>query len=87
MPVPTVLGVEATAGKGFVRLKWQRPPGVERVAVLRIEGRRTVARYVGRATSFTDRSVRKGRTYRYVLLSYDRDGRSSNGVVTVVGPA
>jgi hypothetical protein len=86
-PVPSVLGVVATAGKRFIRLEWQRPAGVERVAVLRIEGRRTVTRYKGRGTSFTDHSVRKGRTYRYVLLSYDRDGRSSSGVVTVVGPS
>jgi hypothetical protein len=87
LPVPTVLGVMTTAGDGFVRLQWQRPRGVARVAVFRIDGRRRLRRYEGRRNSFLDRSVRNGSTYRYVLLSYDRAGRSSSGVITVIRPS
>jgi hypothetical protein len=85
-PVPVVLGVIATAGDGYVRLQWQRPPGVERVAVLRGNRRRTVEQYRGGRQTFVEKGLRNGVQYRYVLVSYDRWGRSSEGVITVIRP-
>jgi hypothetical protein len=78
--------VVAIVGNGSIRLRWQRPPGVVRVVVLRVSGGRTVRQYRGPGLTFVDRGVRSGRTYRYVLVSYDRAGRSSAGVITIIRP-
>lgn len=83
---PGVLGVEVASRPGAVLLRWQPPADFSRVVIRRfVDGRaRATLVYSGRAKKFADRRVRPRTVYRYVIVSYDRSGRRSSGVPTVV---
>jgi hypothetical protein len=78
-----VVAVSVVSHRGQATLHWLPPRQFDHVAIVRRPG---VARsrrsevYSGRGTSFTDRAVKKGIDYRYLLIAYDRRGRRSRGV-------
>ena len=81
-----VLGVAAFVDRAGVVLEWRRPPGSERVVVLRTrEGRdKSVVVHTGKATRYRDDSPRPCTGYRYTIVNYDRHGHRSTGVPTSV---
>ena len=81
-----VLGVTAAVDTRGVRLAWQPPAGSRRVVVFRTldDGKHRITLFRGRATSIRDDSPRPCRTYRYMIVNYDRGGRRSTGVPTSV---
>jgi hypothetical protein len=86
--------LKATPGNGAVKLVWAPVPGAKQYLVYRSESgqRRTTAAghgqliYSGRATTFTDRGLRNGVEYRYVVVVEDAAGNQSAGVVIAVVP-
>ena len=83
-------GLRASAGDGFVVLRWRVPSDLDfdHVVVTRTAtatGRATVI-YRGRGTTATDRGVRTGRLYRYAVVSYDTAGNASGAVAVRVRP-
>jgi hypothetical protein len=90
----TGLKVTATAG-GFVRLDWSAVQGAALYAVYRQENssgaRRLAANhgqlvYKGTARTYTDRGVKVGVQYRYVVVAQDAAGNESPGVGETVVP-
>jgi len=83
---PNVLGVAAFVDRAGVVLEWRRPPGSERVVVLRTrEGRdKSVVVHSGKATRYRDDSPRPCTGYRYTIVNYDRHGHRSTGIPTSV---
>ena len=81
-----VLGVAAFVDRAGVVLEWRRPPGSERVVVLRTRAGRdkSVVVYSGKATRYRDDSPRPCTGYRYTIVNYDRHGHRSTGVPTSV---
>jgi hypothetical protein len=81
-----VLGVAAFVDRSGVVLEWRRPPGSERVVVLRTrEGRdKSVVLHSGKGTRYRDDSPRPCTGYRYTIVNYDRHGHRSTGVPTSV---
>jgi hypothetical protein len=71
-PSLTKVGVRARSHKAV--LSWKRLPPWEVVTIRRSPGRRKAAQttvYRGRGKTFTDRSVRNGVTYRYLVVASD----------------
>jgi hypothetical protein len=78
-----VVAVSVVSHRGQATLRWLPPRQFDHVAIVRrpgIAGSRRGEVYSGRGTSFTDRAVKKGIDYRYLLIAYDRRGRRSRGV-------
>jgi hypothetical protein len=78
-----VVAVSVVSHRGQATLRWLPPRQFDHVAIVRrpgVAGSRRSEVYSGRNTSFTDRSVKKGIDYRYLLIAYDRRGRRSRGV-------
>jgi hypothetical protein len=80
-------------GDGFVRLVWGAVPGAARYLVYRsASGARALADghgevvYTGTATTYTDRGLRNGVEYRYVVVSEDAAGNQSAGVGSAAVP-
>ncbi len=71
-------------------LGWQLPsdPDFDHVVVRRttVATGSTTVIYRGRGTTTTDRSVRNGRLYRYVVVSYDTAGNASGANAVQVRP-
>jgi hypothetical protein len=69
-----------------VTLMWKRPADSSRVAVLRARGfrGRGSVLFPGRAATYRDASARPCTAYRYTIVNYDRSGRRSTGVPSVV---
>jgi hypothetical protein len=90
-PPDDVSGLKVSVGNRLVRMTWTLPKaddfdhleisrsGIEPGA----EGRIV---YKGEAKSFSDRGVRNGVEYRYVVTSFDRAGNSSTGVAVTATP-
>jgi HYR domain-containing protein len=91
---PDVAKLQTFPGDGFVRLVWGAVPGAARYLVYRSEtGARRLAAaghgdlvYSGTATTFTDRGLKNGVEYRYVVVSEDPAGNQSAGVGTSAVP-
>jgi hypothetical protein len=83
-----VLGVFVVVRRGVVVLRWQRPRDGVGVMIRRWPGRgrseSTV--YEGNGTVYTDRTVRNGTVYRYLIITKGRPGNLSSGVAAVVRP-
>jgi hypothetical protein len=81
-------------GDGTIRLAWAAVPGAKQYHVYRSEsGARRLAAvvhgqlvYSGTARSFTDRGLKNGLEYRYVVVVEDAAGNQSAGVAIVVVP-
>ena len=71
---PTLTQLRAKAGNGMAQLSWIASPDTTFVE-LRRSG---VLVYSGSATSFTDRRLKNGVRYRYVLTGYDEAGNTSD---------
>ena len=90
-PPGEVSGLRASASDGVVVLRWQVPTDLDfdRVVVTRTAsgttGSATVI-YRGRGTTATDRGVRSGRLYRYVVVTYDTAGNASGAAAVQVRP-
>src|SRR5262245_28369968 len=81
-----VLGVVVTPTQRGVKVVWRAPRGSARVIVVRYRGQRRaggIVVYRGRRSSYTDSRVKPG-TYAYLIRNYDRRGRGSSGVTSVV---
>ena len=83
---PNVLGLEARVEESGVTLVWKRPADSSRVAVLRARGWRGQGSVLfrGPAATYRDVSARPCTAYRYTIVNYDRRGRRSTGVSTLV---
>ena len=79
-----------TVSDGSVTLHWKRAPDkdADHVVVIRSHpdgaGASTVART--KATQVTDRGLRNGTVYRYVIVQYDRAGNRSAGIAVIASP-
>jgi Bacterial Ig domain len=84
-----VTGASATAGDHVVTLRWTLPPdadlGAIRILRWRAGGAPTQV-LLAKTTSFRDRAVLNGVKYSYKLLSRDRAGNQSTGVVLTATP-
>jgi len=81
-----VLGVVVTPTRRGVQIAWRAPHGSARVVVVRYRGQRRtdgIVVYRGRRGAYTDSNVKAG-TYDYVIRNYDRRGKGSSGVTSVV---
>jgi HYR domain-containing protein len=81
---PDVSDVVARGGRGSVDVSWRLPASkdVAGVVVLRYPGPTIV--FKGRASSFVDRDVQSGASYRYVVTTFDW-GRNQGKGVAVLG--
>jgi large repetitive protein len=90
-PPDDVTGLTAKAGDRVVVLNWKLPkaPDFGSVVVTRApadgSGPGKVV-YRGSGTSFTDRGVKNGVDYRYVVVALDKSGNASAGAVAVALP-
>jgi hypothetical protein len=84
----------ATPGDGSIKLAWAAVPGAKQYLVYRSarEARQLSALghgdlvYSGTARTFTDRGLKNGVEYRYVVVVEDAAGNQSVGVAIVVVP-
>ena len=74
---PTLTQLRAKAGNGTAQLSWIASPDTTFVE-LRRSG---VLVYSGSATSFTDRRLKNGVRYRYLLTGYDEAGNTATSGV------
>ena len=83
-----VLGVVVSVRGRAVVLEWQRPKAARGVMIRRRPGRGSSEStvYEGNGTSYADRTVRKGVTYHYLIITKGRQGNLSTGVAAVVKP-
>jgi HYR domain len=92
-PPANVTGVAAKSGDARVTLKWTNPTDADfdHTEISRtttqtgFQATGTVV-YRGKGTSYTDRGLRNGVEYRYVIATVDKTGNASAGVATVVMP-
>jgi HYR domain len=90
---PDVTRLQVVTGSGFVRLTWAAVSGAVQYLVYRSQG---VALnladghgdlvYNGTKTTYTDRGLKNGVEYRYVVVSQDAAGNRSSGVAAVAMP-
>jgi hypothetical protein len=90
-----VTGIKVVVGNGIAQIAWAAVPGAVRYVLYRSTsaGARTTSAeghgeivYQGTATKFTDRGLKNGTEYRYVLVSEDAAGNQSAGVAIVAVP-
>ena len=100
LPVPApaklpanVSNLQVFTGSGFVRLVWNTVSGAMQYLVYRsLGGARGLADghgdlvYKGTATTYTDRGLKNGVEYRYVVVSEDSAGNQSAGVAAAAMP-
>jgi HYR domain len=91
VPPPTVTpanvrNLTAVSLNGAIRLRWQRPAGVDHVVITRFVGGTGQLVYSGSAATYLDRGLVNGTEYRYVVASVDAAGNSSAGVAIVAVP-
>ena len=90
---PDPPNLKVVPGSGFVRLAWGAVSGATRYLVYRSQGSsRSLAEghadvvYNGTATTYTDRGLKNGVEYRYVVVSQDAAGNQSAGVAAAAMP-
>ncbi len=82
-----VTNLVARARVGAVALSWTLPADEDfaQVSVSRRHGtNRALSVYTGPGARFTDRNVRGGRRYTYVVSTHDQAGNRSRGVAAIV---
>jgi hypothetical protein len=95
VPPRNVANVKVSNGNLSVALTWKPPPDFDfdHVAIFRTPGKSARASaavqpeslvYEGAGRRYVDLGLRKGRQYRYLLVSYDAGGARSVGVAVVV---
>jgi hypothetical protein len=70
-----------------VRLAWRTPAKSVYVVVVRYPGRydaRSTVLYRGRTNFYVDKTVKRPGKYRYLIRNYDRRGKASSGVTSVI---
>jgi hypothetical protein len=90
-PPDDVSALGATEGNRLVTLSWKSPTAADfdHVEITRSTtdaGAAQAQIYKGAATSFTDRGLDNGTTYRYVVTSVDHAGNRSAGVAKTAKP-
>ena len=92
-PPANVSNLQVFTGSGFVRLVWNTVSGAMQYLVYRsLGGARGLADahgelvYKGTATTYTDRGLKNGVEYRYVVVSEDSAGNQSAGVAAAAMP-
>jgi hypothetical protein len=89
-PPGNVTHVGFAVGDRSVVLNWKLSSDrdADHVVVYRSlpDGSATVAIAALKDTQFTDRGLKNGRTYRYVIVEYDRVGNRSAGVAVIAVP-
>jgi hypothetical protein len=91
VPPPNPTGFKSAVGEKFVTISWGSVAEAKEYVVTRSGGTQLAAArdtvvYEGPATTFTDRTVKKGAEYRYVVAAVDAAGNRSAGVVITVTP-
>jgi HYR domain len=92
-PPANVTGVTAKSGDARVTLSWTNPTDsdFDHTEISRtttqtgFKATGTVV-YSGKSTTYTDRGLRNGVEYRYVIATVDKTGNASAGVATTVMP-
>jgi hypothetical protein len=83
---PKLSNVRATAGKGAIRIVWQRPADAASMRIVRRPGRagaKSTELYSGGiAVSFADKSIRAGVNYRYEVSAFDQVGNMTRVTVS-----
>ena len=79
---PPFPNVSARPGNRRVALKWESSQYLVRVA--RVRRARSQVIYEGAAEHFTDRGLRNGRRYRYVVTLIDQAGNTSSDAASAV---
>ena len=90
-PPGNVSELRLTTGDRIVALRWRRPaaPDFDHVEVVRTDPKPGGVEKVvfrGARERFTDRGLRNGRPYRYLVVSYDQVGNRSAGVAIIGTP-
>jgi hypothetical protein len=90
-PPDDVTGVAAKAADGVVVVTWKPSKASDFAGVVITRGPANGSSapqvvYRGSATSFTDRGVKNGVEYRYVVTAFDKSGNTSAGAVVVALP-
>jgi hypothetical protein len=90
-PPDDVGALKAKAANAIVVLTWTKPRAgdfdhVEIGRSTTTPGAPSTIVYRGKATSYVDHGVRNGTEYRYLVVSIDRAGNQSRGVVVVATP-
>jgi hypothetical protein len=75
---PSLQGVRARPGNGSASLQWAASPDTTHVEVRRAGA----VVYTGSGTSFTDRGLKNGTTYRYTLTAFDEAANAAKSAVT-----
>jgi len=82
---PTLTKATATKGDGFVTIAWAATGGAVSCTVMRQEGTAEAAKvFSGSGSSYTDRGVKNGVKYRYVLTVVDVAGNAASATVAAV---
>ena len=88
-PPSNPTGIAAKAGDRRVDLSWKTASDVAYVTVTQsVVGDPSPGRevYRGKKTTFTSKSLANGKTYRFVLVAWDRAGNRSKGAVASATP-
>jgi hypothetical protein len=90
-PPPDPTGFKSVVGEKFVTISWGSVADAKAYVATRSGGTQLAAArdtvvYEGPATTFTDRTVKKGVEYRYVVAAVDTAGNRSAGVAITVTP-
>jgi hypothetical protein len=90
---PDVTRLQVVTGSGFVRLTWAAVNGAVQYLVYRSQGAALELAdghgdmvYKGTKTTYTDRGLKNGVEYRYVVVSQDAAGNQSSGVAAAAMP-
>jgi hypothetical protein len=91
IPPDNVRGLRVESGNRTLRLRWRRPAAqdFDHVQITRSAnqvGAPETPVFRGKATTFRDRRLTNGTSYRYVIVSYDRAGNRSAGVAVIASP-
>jgi hypothetical protein len=84
---PAPPSVDAMPGNRKVRITWTTSPDSSYEVVRRSRQRAPVLIYQGTARAITDRSLRNGRRYRYVVTRIDHAGNRAAGQASTVPTA
>jgi hypothetical protein len=84
---PPPPSVDALPGNRKVRLTWTTPPGQTSEVVRLARNQPPALIYQGTGDAVTDRSLRNGRRYRYVVTLIDQAGNRAAGVASSVPTA
>ncbi len=88
-PPTDVRNLSVLLGGNHLLLRWHLPPDTDfdHLLIIRtLAGGSPLPVYQGHGLSFIDPRLQYGKTYRYVIVSYDKFGNGSPGLVVLATP-